>query len=115
MNIVKHTKTCDSDVRNYEYFKFLHMGMISELQRKSLPEIARIVGLKDGQGLHHLLRPAVWDVEAFREMRWWLNLVTIREPPIRLCIDETGDKKKGATTDYVARQYIGNLGKTEEW
>lgn len=101
-----------SDVRNYEYFKFLHMGMISELPRKSLPEIARIVGLKDGQGLHHLLRDAVWDVEAFREMRLWLTLVTIGEQPIRLCIDETGDKKKGAVTDYVARQYIGNLGKT---
>jgi SRSO17 transposase len=24
----------------------------------------------------------------------------------------TGDKKAGKTTDYVARQYIGNLGKT---
>jgi SRSO17 transposase len=30
-----------------------------------------------------------------------------------LCIDETGNKKKGKTTDYVARQYIGNLGKIE--
>jgi len=30
-----------------------------------------------------------------------------------LCIDETGDKKKGKTTDYVAHQYIGNLGKLE--
>jgi SRSO17 transposase len=28
-----------------------------------------------------------------------------------LCIDETGDRKKGRTTDYVAHQYIGNLGK----
>jgi SRSO17 transposase len=28
-------------------------------------------------------------------------------------IDETGDKKKGNKTDYVKRQYIGNLGKTE--
>ena len=28
-------------------------------------------------------------------------------------IDETGDRKKGKTTDYVARQYIGNLGKIE--
>ena len=28
-------------------------------------------------------------------------------------IDETGDKKKGKSTDYVKRQYIGNLGKTE--
>lgn len=28
-------------------------------------------------------------------------------------IDETGDKKKGSTTDYVKRQYIGNLGKID--
>ena len=28
-----------------------------------------------------------------------------------LCFDETGDRKKGKTTDYVAHQYIGNLGK----
>lgn len=28
-------------------------------------------------------------------------------------IDETGDKKKGRKTDYVKRQYIGNLGKIE--
>jgi SRSO17 transposase len=28
-----------------------------------------------------------------------------------LCIDETGDRKKGHTTDYVACQYIGNIGK----
>jgi len=33
--------------------------------------------------------------------------------PIILIIDETGDKKKGNKTDYVKRQYIGNLGKTE--
>ncbi|MDZ4877179.1 MAG: IS701 family transposase IS701 [Chroococcidiopsis cubana SAG 39.79] len=26
---------------------------------------------------------------------------------------ETGDKKKGTSTDYVKRQYIENLGKTE--
>ena len=85
---------------------------MSELPRKSLPQIARIVGLKDGQGLHHLLRDAVWDVEALREMRLWLTKVTIGEQPIIVCIDETGDEKKGKATDYVAKQYIGNLGRT---
>ena len=30
-----------------------------------------------------------------------------------LVIDETGERKKGRTTDYVKRQYIGNLGKVE--
>ncbi|MBD1905108.1 IS701 family transposase [Trichocoleus sp. FACHB-6] len=32
---------------------------------------------------------------------------------ITLIIDETGDREKGSTTDYVKRQYIGNLGKIE--
>ena len=33
---------------------------------------------------------------------------------ITLIIDETDDRKKGETTDYVRRQYIGNLGKIEQ-
>ena len=45
-------------------------------------------------------------------MRLWLILVSIGDRPIKLCIDETGDKKKGSATDYVTKQYIGNLGKT---
>ena len=30
-----------------------------------------------------------------------------------ICLDETGDVKKGKTTNYISRQDIGNLGKTE--
>ena len=33
---------------------------------------------------------------------------------ITLIIDEIGDRKKGETTDYVKRQYMGNLGKIEK-
>ena len=29
-----------SDVRGFEAFKYLHMGMISEIKRKTLPAIA---------------------------------------------------------------------------
>lgn len=47
-------------------------------------------------------------------MRLWLIKVSIGERPIILCIDETGDEKKGTATDYVAKQYIGNLGKTAQ-
>jgi SRSO17 transposase len=36
----------------------------------------------------------------------------IGEQEMILCIDETGDVKKGKATDYVSKQYIGNLGKT---
>lgn len=73
----------------------------------------RAVGLKDSQSLHHLLRDAVWDVNAVRKTRLWLTKLSIGEQEMVLCIDETGDKKKGKSTDYVARQYIENLGETE--
>jgi len=39
-----------------------------------------------------------------------LLLAALAERPFILCIDETGDRKKGKTTDYVAHQYIGNIG-----
>jgi len=44
-------------------------------------------------------------------MRLWIILVSVGDRTIKLCIDETGDEKKGTATDYVAKQYIGNLGK----
>jgi SRSO17 transposase len=46
-----------------------------------------------------------------RRLKSILNLVN--EEEIIVIIDEMGDKKKGKTTDYVKRQYIGNLGKIE--
>ncbi len=48
-----------------------------------------------------------------RERRLALTHELIGPQGITVCIDETGDEKKGRTTDYVARQYIGNLGQTE--
>ena len=102
-----------SDVRNYEAFKLIHLGMLSEIPRKSLPKIARAVGLKDSQGLNYFLKEADWNVEKVQETRLWLTKLFIGERGVTLCIDETGDAKKGKTTDYVARQYIGNLGKTQ--
>ena len=33
---------------------------------------------------------------------------------ITVVIDETGDRKKGKKTDYVARQYLGSIGKIEK-
>jgi len=82
-----------SDIRNFEAFKFLHLGMISEIPRKSLPAIARTVGLKDGQELHHFCRIHL-GMKEFREMRLWIILVSVGDRTIKLCIDETGDEKK---------------------
>jgi SRSO17 transposase len=48
-------------------------------------------------------------VEAVRAVRLELTRQALRERPCILCIDETGDRKKGKTTDYAAHQYIGNV------
>ena len=101
------------DVRNYEAFKLLHLGLLSELPRKSFPRIARAVGLSSSQKLNHFLTEAGWETSLLREVRLEIIRQLIGKKEIILCIDETGDVKKGKATDYVAKQYIGNLGKTE--
>jgi len=40
----------------------------------------------------------VRDVKGLREMRLWLIKMSIGDKPIILCIDETGDEKKGTAT-----------------
>lgn len=101
------------DVRSFEAFKFLHLGMSSEIPRKSLPAIARATGLANDQVLHHCLTESPWSVTALRKRRLELILQQLQGKVITLVIDETGDRKKGNTTDYVERQYIGNLGKID--
>ena len=102
-----------SDVRSFEAFKGLHVGMISDIKRKTLPAIAKIIGSDNHQGLHHFLTSSPWEVQELRSRRLELILSVLKGKPIILIIDETGEKKKGTSTDYVKRQYIGNLGKTD--
>jgi SRSO17 transposase len=101
------------EVRSFEAFKYLHVGMISELKRKTLPAIARAVGLENEQGLHHLLTRSPWSVMQLRQTRLKMILELTNAQAMTLLVDETGDCKKGDSTDYVKRQYIGNVGKKE--
>jgi SRSO17 transposase len=80
------------------------IGMISDIKRKSLPEIAKIVGLKDSQILHHFIANSGWKTEEIREKRIELIKEAIGEREIVLCIDGTGDKKKGKTKKTVYRK-----------
>jgi SRSO17 transposase len=101
-----------ADVRSFEAFKFVHVGMLSAIPRKSLPAIAKLVGLGNSQNLQHLFQNTEWNLESFRDTRLLRIRQAIGEQEIVLCIDETGDAKKGQATDYVAKQYIGNIGQT---
>ena len=83
-----------SDVRSFEAFKYLHLGMISDLARKSLPAIARAVGLSSRQVLHHCLTESPWSVAAMQKQRLELSLQQLNGRAVTLVIDETGDRKK---------------------
>lgn len=91
------------NVRHFEQFTALHLGLLAESRHKSLPQLGKTVHV-DPQALHHFLANADWSVEAVRAIRLDLTRQALRERPFILCLDETGDRKKGHTTDYVASQ-----------
>ena len=112
-NYCSHYKSIFPEVRSYECFKYLHLGIISPIKRKSLPEIAKVVGINSTQSLHHFIAESPWSVEELREQRLLRILSILNGHSIIVVVDETGDRKKGKTTDYVARQYLGSLGKLD--
>ena len=100
-------------VRSFEAFKHLHLGIISDIKRKSLPAIARVVGLDNQQSLHHFLTESPWRAADLMTERLRIILKMLGGREIVLIIDDTKDRKKGKRTAYVKRQYIGNLGKVD--
>lgn len=105
------------EVRIYECFKYLHIGIIAPIKKKSLPEIAKVVGIKSAQSLHHFLAKSPWSVTEIRNRRLSKILSALKDQSITVVIDEideTGDRKKGKKTDYIARQYLGSLGKVDQ-
>lgn len=76
------------EVRSFEAFKALHLGMISEIKRKSLPAIARVVGLKNHQSLHHFLTESPWSTQELRERRLELILRVLSGNSLKpFCLD----------------------------
>lgn len=100
-------------VRNYECFKYLHLGIMSPIKRKSLPEIAKVVGINSAQSLHHFIANSEWEVEKLKRQRLEKIKRELGGGTRTVVIDETGDRKKGKKTDYVARQYLGSVGKID--
>ncbi len=101
------------EVRNYECFKYLHLGIISPIKRKSLPEIAKVTSINSAQSLHHFLANSDWSVKELKTRRLKKIKRALNGQGITVVIDETGDRKKGKKTDYVARQYLGSVGKID--
>lgn len=49
------------EVRAYESFKYIIVGILSDIKRKSLPAIASSLGLKNEQGLLHFITDSPWE------------------------------------------------------
>ena len=101
------------EVRNYECFKYLHLGIISTIKRKSLPEIAKVVSINSAQSLHHFLANSDWSVDELKQRRLNKLKQVLNGQAITVVIDETGDIKKGKKTHSVAREYLGSVGKVD--
>ena len=57
------------EVRSYECFKYLHLGIISSIKRKLLPEIAKTVGMISAQSLHHFIANSPWSANELKDKR----------------------------------------------
>ena len=72
------------------------------------------MSINSAQSLHHFLAVSEWSVAELRQRRIEKLKQALNGNKITVVIDETGDRKKGKKTDYVARQYLGSVGKVDK-
>lgn len=91
-------------------------GLLGESERKNLSQMAEnAIGVEYHQ-LHHFLTEAPWSDSKVNELR--LEIMnkcsqTRISRGFSLIIDDSGHRKSGNFTDGVGRQYIGEIGKTD--
>jgi SRSO17 transposase len=91
-------------------------GLLGESERKNLTQISNnSVGVVYHQ-LHHFLTEATWDSQKVNERRLQVMQQCSQTKVKRgftLIIDDSGHRKSGNETAGVGRQYIGEIGKTD--
>ena len=91
-------------------------GLLGESERKNIFQMStNAVGVIYHK-LHHFLTEAPWSAEAINERR--LQVMnqcrqTKLSSGFTLIVDDSGHRKSGTLTDGVGRQYIGEIGKTD--
>src|SRR5258707_15114603 len=83
-----HYRAVFPNVRQFDQFTHLALGLVAETKRKSLPRLAQATKA-DPQAFHHFLAKADWSEEAVRAVRLELTRHAPREPPRIPCIDQT--------------------------
>ncbi len=91
-------------------------GLLGESQRKNLTQISdNAVGVIYNR-LHHFMTDAPWEESKINERRLAVMnkcSQTRINRGFSLILDDSGHRKSGNFTDGVGRQYIGEIGKTD--
>ena len=97
-------------------FRCYLAGLLGESKRKNISQITdNIVGCSY-HNVHHFIGTSKWNIDDLNERRLKImnkcNQTRIRNN-FALIIDDSGHIKSGNFTDGVGRQYIGEIGKTD--
>mgnify|MGYP003471058137 FL=1 len=97
-------------------FRHYLAGLLGESERKNVSQMAKDAVEVTYHKLHHFLTEATWSAEKINERRLEVmnkcNQTRISRG-FSLIIDDSGHRKSGNFTAGVGRQYIGEIGKTD--
>jgi len=101
---------------NLREFRNYLGGLLGESERKNISQISKNpVGASDHK-LHHFITDSPWSVSRVNERRLEIMKLcrqTKHRKKFNLIVDDTGHRKSGIVTEGVGRQYIGEVGKTD--
>ena len=91
-------------------------GLLGESERKNVSQMARDAVEVTYHKLHHFLTESTWSAEQINDRRLEVmskyNQTRISQG-FSLIVDDSGHRKSGNFTAGVGRQYIGEIGKTD--
>lgn len=109
---MKPFQSCNTYKGQENYAETFVKGFLSDLQYKSAEPIALRYGTSV-RGTQRFLSSGKWDTRKVGEIYRAELSRAITTPNGMITIDESGEPKKGTQSVGVARQYCGNLGKTD--
>ncbi len=97
-------------------FRYYLAGLLGESKRKNITQMTDNIIGSSYHNVHHFISESQWSASKVNERRLKLmnkcNQTRIRNG-FALSIDDSGHRKSGNFTDGVGRQYIGEIGKTD--
>jgi len=91
-------------------------GLLGESERKNIAQMSKNTVGVSYHKMHHFITESPWDADCVNERRLEIMTLCRQTKPrqnFSLIVDDTGHRKSGTITEGVGRQYIGEVGKTD--